>query len=663
MPASDVRDAPTELPEGYAAVLVTADQAAGALRICVLVRQTPDPAAGHLVVLRDLIDGRVLLGCVTDAGGAVQEWVELWVQDLEALSATAEACRQALSNAILDERWKGYHRSLLETDPQAVIRTGWETDHPLPLYVDLSAMEPVHPVDGQSGSHWRLCRDDAFLAGKRLPAYSTSLHRYLYLPELGADSPLVPATADAPTGESVLSSTEVTGGRRGLLAVNAGGGLMLVRRHSPIGLEAFVDLLSGGSWDGVFHGRTILNLGPTSQALRNTDPNLTQGGWLFLGRHGRWGRLIESFHLKLRMLADAFAAVRDVVRVHQRPLLSLTADSFQVRVSRPGSALPLLWTARAALVDPGEAVTLPIRSSDTRYFLRKDGRGASVYRPASAGQPVRGRGTVRIRQVLPEAGRATIVEGTFATQERFAAARYDLLWLRLNLACGRVDLYGQLEQASALAAGEWRFRTVGQRFGEDVVSALSAAEGVPMGETPFEIVPLLSSPCDLYSLGVLAVRALLVNRATTLPVALDEVLSLARQIAEDYDESVGLALRVQTVFEADRRWVESLGPHRLVHEELDPDEALDLIPAEVWFGTLGLVARLFPGVGPDSLVQDLGDAPPGGLHKVFDGAIDQLNDLLLRTRSLIVIDWRYNREVHSVVRQHLMGMEQSAGAP
>ena len=656
MSASEVKDAPVAVPEGYAAVPLGADQAAGPLRICVLVRREADPVAGHLVVLRDLIDGRVLLGCVLDAGGAVQEWIELWIQDLDGLSRTTAACREALSNRVLDERWKGYFHALVEADPAAAIRTGWETAHPLPTYVELASMEPLHPADPQSSGKWVLCVDDRLLTSKGLPAYSTSLHRYLYIPELGDQTPLVPVTADAPHGESVLSPTEITGGRRGLQAVNTGAGLVIVRRHCPIRMEPFVDILAGGSWDGVFHGRSLVNLGPTSEALKNTDPSLAGGGWLFLGRHGRWGRLVESYHLKLRLLADAARAIRRTVETTQRPLLNLSADSFQVRLAPPGSGLPFLWTARAVLCDPGDAITLPIRTSDAAYFLRAAAQGASVYRPQSAGQPVRGHGTVRIRQVLPEAGGQTIVEGTFATQERFQAARYDLIWLRLNLACGRVDLYGQLEQATALAAGEWRFRTVGQRFGEEVVSALRSAEGVPVTDTPFEIVPLLSTPCDLYALAVLAVRTLLVNRQTTLPVALDETLSLARQVEADYDESVALGLRVRQVFEADGRWAGSLGPQRLTNEEIPPAEAFDLVPAEVWFDTLGQIVRLLPGLGADSLAKDLGDAPPGGIHKVFDAAIEAIDDLVRRTRSLIVIDWRFNREVHAVVRRHLVGL-------
>jgi len=660
MSASEVRDALIEIPEGYAAVPVDAAQAVSKLGICVLVRRNPDPVAGHLVVLRDLIDGRVLLGCVLDAGGAVQEWIELWLQDLEALAATTAACREALSNEVLDRRWKGYFQALVEADPAAVIRTGWETAHPLPTYVDLSSMGPIHPADPQSGEQWTLCCDDALLASKGVPAYSGSLHRYLYLPELGAEGPLVPASSDAPKGESVLSPTEVTGGRRGLLALNPGGGLMIVRRHYPIRMEPFAEVLSGASWDGVFHGRSIVDLGPTSDALKKSDPNLPEGGWLFLGRHGRWGRMVESHHLKLRLIGDAARSVRRTVAATQRPLLNLTADSFQVRLMPPGTGLPFLWAARAVLCDPGDAVALPIRASNVQYFLRAPASGASVYHPESAGQAARGRGTVRIRQVLPESSGGTVVEGTFATQERFQVARYDLIWLRLNLGCGRVDLYGQLEQAAALAAGEWRFRTVGQRLPEEAVSALHAAEGVPVTETPFEIIPLLSSPCDMYGLAVLAVRTLLVNSQTTLPVALDEMLSLARQVAAEHEESVGLGLRIRRVFESDARWMESLGPQRLTNEEMTSAEALDLIPSEVWFDTLGLIIRLLPGVGADSLARDLGDAPPGGIHKVFDAVIEAIDALVLQTRSLIVIDWRFNREIHAVVRERLVGLRDGA---
>jgi hypothetical protein len=652
-PAGSVR----EIPDGYVAIPIGAEQMASPLRVCVLARCEPDPVAGHIVVLRDLIDAHVLLGCVLDAGGQIQQWVEVWVQNLDALANTVTACREALSNKILDDRWQRHYQLMQEVDGAAVVTTGFEAVHPLPAFLDLSKLEPVHPVDGVTGAPWILCQDDALLGRKGLPPYNTTLHRYLYLPKEGEEALFVPVTPEAPMNSSTRSLADVMRDYRGVVPLNPAGGLMLVRKFNPVGYEAFVDLLSGGSWDGVLHGRTPVVAGVGPRDLNETDPGLPLGGRLFMGAHGRWGRIVETLHLKFRLLADAVAAVRAAALQHQRPLLNLCAESFQVELGQAGRGLPFLWTARGVLADPGDAVALPIVASDTRYYLRAGGGAISVYRPASAGAVVRGRGTVRIRQVVLGTRDQTVIEGTFETQEKIDTGHMDLLWMRVNLAQGRMDLYAYLDRESALATGEIRFRTVGQRLREAEVATLRSAEGVPLRDTPFEIVPLLSTPCDLYSLGVLAVRTLLVNSKTTLPVALDELLSLAHQVAVDYDGSTPMSRRVQRLFDGDKRWVMSLGPQRLTHDEVAPEDAFDLVPTDLWWDTLGMIVRMFPGIGPDSTCRDFGDAPVGGLHRIFERALSDLDSLLLRTRSLIVIDWRFNREIFAVIRGHLTGTE------
>src|SRR6185369_12815591 len=108
-----------------------------------------------------------------------------------------------------------------------------------------------------------------------------------------------------------------------------------------------------------------------------------------------------------------------------------------------------------------------------------------------------------------------------------------------------------------LAQGEARFRTVPQQMPDTVTAALRAAEGVSFARSPFEVVPLLSSPCDLYALGVLAVRALLVDEETTLAVSLDEVLSLARQVAAEASVGLPIGARVRAIFQKDARYANS----------------------------------------------------------------------------------------------------------
>lgn len=669
MPNPDLKFIPGRLPEGYAAIPISAEQAGAPVRLCVLARRTPDAAAGPLVLLRDLLDANVYLGCLSDAGGVVHQWVEVWVQDVSRLAESPAGAAGALTNAMLDDRWTRQAKSFERTERPLLVLTGWESKPGAPTWLDPAGAQAVHAKDAQSGDRWTLCRDDAVLVKAGLPAYSRSLHRYLSLPEFGAEGPFVAATVGAPTTKACKPMSELTGGRSGggggigdLVAFNPGGGMMLARAFSPVGLEAYVDLLAGAPWKGVPHGRSVLDLELTTQAKTpGVADHLSEGG-LFLGTQGKHGRLVESFHLRLRALADAVAAVRAMTQDGQRPLLNVSGDSFCVRLGEPARGLPYLWTARVTLTDPGDAVMLPVQAADAKYFVHGRARGASVYRAESATRATQGRGTVRIREVLTERAEDLVLEGTLASDERVGATKNDLVWLRLNLKSGRLDVYARADAKAAMAAGEFRFRTLPQKIGADAAESLRAATGVPLAETPFEVIPSVSSPADLYSLGVLAVRTLLTDPRTPLPVALDETLSLARQLAAEHDAGTPLHERIRRLFDKDGRWGVSLGPQRLAHEDLKPGAAFDLVPADLWWRTLAAIVRMFPGMGPDSRCANLGDARPGGLHAVYDGVIEDLDALLRRTRSLIVIDWSYNREVHAVVRGFLTKVGGGSGA-
>jgi len=673
MPApSPILSAPTELPDGFLAVNLFPDSKTSPMHLNVIARKEPDPAAGHFVILRNLLDAVVYLGCLTDAGGKLHGYVELWVQTLDGLDGSPAATREALSNKVLDDRWTRLYKAFDALDQQAagvLFRTGFESQHPRPLFYDTEKHEMVHPVDAFSSGAWALCTDDALLAKKKLPPYSSSLHRYLYV--LADDkTPMIPVTPGAPQAASSTSAISEITGPKNTLYPFCTGGLLLVRSYAPAALDAFFDLLAGGTWEGILSGRSAVHLNRLNESLDSKetgggDGNNMADGRLFLGKHGKCARITETFHLKLRLLADCLTLVRGFTAQTQRPFLNLTSSSFHVNVGRPpagggGSengvayALPFLWTASADLVDPGDAVTLKMEASDAQYFLRGLSAPANVYQPESVTKPASGRGTLRIRKVMAEPT-GLILEGTFTTQERLGdsagPSKHDLVWLRAPVGSKRVDLYGHVEKEPALAAGEWRFRTEKQKLPDDVVGQLKAGEGVPITETLFDVVPLLSGPCDLYSLAILGARALLVNHETTLAIVADELLSLARQVALEHNANAPLGERIRSIFQADARWLNSLGPHRLTRETLTPQEAFDLVPADLWFNTLGMLVRMLPAMGPDSICRDYGDAPRGGMHKIYDPALADLTTLLVRTRSLIVIDWRFNREIHSVLRK------------
>ncbi len=637
----------TGVPEGYSAIPIQESDSGATVRLCVLARQTPDPAAGHLVLLRDLPDAMVYLGCLTDAGGRLREWAELWVQNVDGLESSLPAMSQSFSNSGIDKRWEETTESFRALRADGFIQTGWETKHPLPTFLDLSRRQPVHP--GTPENRWELCRDDAALKEAALPAYGTSLFRYLYQPTSRA-SGFVPVVAGAPTNDKAHALAEVLKDSEAQVPLNPQGGLLMAQSFSPLGYEDYVDLLGGKAWKGMEHGKRMLSFEGVYRTLEDWNRMQQGGAHLFLGSQGRAGRFIEGFHLKLQLFTEALGAVRSFVERQQLPFLNLAADSFRVSLNELGAKLPFLWTAHARLVKPSQAFALPVESSDFRYFIRARAGGTSIYHPEGFNASLQGSGSVRIRTVLPPDQGRTLLEGTLVVQDRMNVSPHDLLWIRLPLPTGRVDLYGNLYTTDGLAQGEARFRTVPQRLAPEIVSALRAAEGVSFARSPFEVVPLLSTPCDLYALGVLAVRAFLVNPQHTLAVALDEVLSLGRQAATEHKSGAPLTERIASIMNADQRFTKSLAPHRLAQEPMEPAAAYELLPPELWYQTLAAIVRLFPGLGPDSYCKDYGDAPSLSLETVFNKPLEDLEKLLIRSRSLIVIDWIANREIHSAIR-------------
>jgi len=204
------------------------------------------------------------------------------------------------------------------------------------------------------------------------------------------------------------------------------------------------------------YGRSILDFGEQINALRKDEITLTNDGRLFLETCGRHGRMIETLHLKLRLMADIISSVYTLVRNLQRPLLNIGPESWQVKLGEVGRGLPFLWTAKAVLNNPGDAIQLTIKDTALQYYLPSPVAGTSIYRPLVSSVPTKGRASLRIRSVLSEKNDTTVVEGTFTTQERIEIASNDIVWLRIHLACGDVDLYAHLESDSAMASGEWR---------------------------------------------------------------------------------------------------------------------------------------------------------------------------------------------------------------
>lgn len=649
MPLLEMNVPVRTLPAGYAAVPLSAADPQGPLRVCVVVRKEADPAAGHFLTLRHPFNARVLLGCVVDAPGHVHQWLEIWIQDIAPSAGLAGVSEDSISNQQLDRRWASFAQSVASVGRCGVVRTGWEDKHPLPLFIEASSLQPFHPTHAESGGFWELCCDDDVMWAAGLPPYTTSLSRHLHVPALGESSPFVPVGRDVDPDEAQASLAKLTESVGEAIPVNPGAGLLMVRPLGSIGFEQFVDVLGGGRWEALAEGEVPFDLGgDRSESIGAGRPTLARR--FFLETQGRWGRLIEAFHLKLRLFADAVAAVEAFAREQNRPILNLSPESFRVDLGVGGGHLPRFWTATVALSGPGEAVCLHVGGEASEFYFRAGEPAMSVYRPGLVTIPTRGRGGVQIRRVVAEAGADVAFNGTLRTRERLATSRDALIRFGLTLGAGLVEFCARPDADTALAGGEFRFQTIPQVIDPRGKAALQAAEGSRFPDVTFTVIPVATVACDLYSLGVLAVRALLVDSDTHFPDRLDDFLSLVREVELEYEEEIELGERIARVFAQDERWLRSLGPDHLLDEQINPQEAMQVLPPGLWWDALAILVRLFPGEGRDSACGGPGDAPPPSPHTVYDGLLTDLAKLLLRSRSLIVPDSGANQEVREVIR-------------
>ncbi len=646
------KDLASGLEDGFTLVALQSGESAAppvGLQICVVVRTVPDAAAGHFVLIRSTPQARVVLGCTAGSDGKPLEWLELWVQNTNYLDGADPAYASTATNAAWDVRWRELTEAMHRGEVGATVATPLERGHLLPAVLNAATgrFEPL--AEGRRGRALALCVDDGLLEDAGLPGYATSAHRYLYTPGGDpAEMQFVRLRADSPGNGRTVDLDGALPTATPAATLGLGGPAVVVRRFAPLSLEDFSDVVSGRAWKGMENGRKIFRVPGVYRLLEDEDAMRCGNAHLFSTAQGRSGRLGEALYLKLQTFSQLCRLVRGQVRQTQLPFLNLGADSFGVRLNASGFGLPFLWTNAADLVKPGQAFALPLRNTAVRYFQGIEPVTASVYRPGFVGIARKGTANVRIRKVFPPTDEGVAVEGTIRSSERLSNDENDLLSIHLPLSEGDIDLLGHIDFTQARSEGEAVFRTLPQAFEGALASALRAAEGSAFSQLSFSILSPLSTPFDMYSLGVVALRLLLAGDANALPDVLDRAFSLAHEAVQNPGGGK-LEDRIADAFATDPRWQESLGYQHALHSTAEPTAGDATLPPRLWWATLSFVLRLFPKLLPESYCKGYGDAPPLALETIFDLPIQELDALLLRWRAFLLGDWRQNQEVARVI--------------
>lgn len=640
---------PRRGPAGCALAPIDMAEDSAALRLCVFVRTDPKTAANPLVLLRAVPGSSFYLGAVCDAQGWVQERVEICVQTMELRDLTFSNFQERLANCVFDQRWRGEFERHLAQRREAVIATGMELENPRPLLIQLQpsgANSPWLPVEV---SPWCVCKNDALLESFGLQPYSTSPYRYLHQPDSAGPKTFLASAPDAPTNAHVQGADRLNSDPGGRVVFNPHAGLMHVTRFSPLSLEEYLQVLEGQPWNGEDAGGRDFFRNDIYARLQAWSASPKGLPFLLHGLAASSESLCEILFLKLALLRNLFTEVRACVKAQQLPLLNLSPASFRVSLPEVGDQFPALWSARAGLVKPSQAYPLKIKSTEQKYFIRLGRIEPSPFLPEGLGAHSFGIGSVRLRSVLTETD-GIVLDGTLVAENYLRLDARDLIWFELPIGEPRSVFYAQVYADKTVGPREVRFRTVPARLSEAVIATLKQA--TVFQKAPYEIWPLLSSPCDMYSLGVIAVRILLANSHSQLPEVLDEVLSLSGRIGDALDAASAL----HALLEQDPRLRERTSPHVLMGAALAPEQARRMVPRDLWLDTVALVLRLFPGFSKHSYCANFGDVSPLALETVFDGPIQELETLVSRFRSVLTPSLAANEEIATVLLEQLAAL-------
>ena len=615
----------SKLEPGFRCVPISPSEASASIRLCVVTRETADPASGHFILLRQTQDARVLLGAISDASGRIHEWVELWYQDVSGETV----------NAVRDQQWDKLGAILEEAEPDS--HYGLPKSPKEPVFLETKTWQPMVAASAE-GSLLSLCTDDRALANAGLPVYSGSAARFGRAAE--KFYPLNQQATESGGTEPFSSN--------GAADLNGGAGGLIVRRFAPLSIEEFADVLGGRAWNGLTNGKKVFRLQGIYREFADEAAIRTKGRHFLGTRRDAAGRLAETLYLKMTLIRQCLRKVQDETKRTGLPMLNIDASTFRVSLGAIDTELPYCWSAQVSVARVGESMVLDVPGGRAKYFAARGASSVSIFRPEELGLARNGRGSVRIKRILAEAQGGIVAEGTLVAPDRLPVGTNELLRLTLPMEGNKsFALIGTLNPSAALAPGETGFRTIPMDLDPHLEQVLRSYEGTPFSQVPYEVIPPLSTPCDLYSLGVLALRILFAGGNVTLPIALDAMLSLgravtARGIETSFEESV------REILEMDPRWMPVLGPQQVMKDA--PEE---LIPMEAWVPVLALIVRFFPGLGTYSICADLAAAPTEAPHTIFTEPLNQLDLLLARLRALCFSSWRENNEVAALLARYV----------
>ena len=647
-----------QLDEEFTTVPLDAGEEAS-VRLSLVVRKEADPSEGSFCRLRQLIDANIYLGCFTDRSGYIIKWLELWVRNYDNIADTLhENAFDVINNAVLDERWDRQKKILSVSEASHVFKTSLDTQMEYSLHVDVYNKKVGFVKDATSKTHWKICKEDDMLKRLELAPYSTSIHRYLYLESMGAESDFLPITPNAPTNAKTKSLEEGLGGRSTLLPFNPYGGAILVREVAPMSIEGYLKVIYGQPWDGIGQGKRRLIPGGVYKELSNEVAVGYSAGRLISARQGQRTWKLESLFLKVRLFYEMILQVKACVELDQKPFFALEPSSFGISIPSTSPTSPFLWEASVVLNQTSDAIAFSVEkqsdldSRETTYYRTFRPLSASIYRPESLSQHRTLVAEVTLLKIDRDRDSGLYeISGSMRSsdiQQHGILGRH-FYFIDYSVRGKRLRMVAEMTEVDARVADKIQFKTLKHPLTSEQQLALESFIGVEQVGVHCEILPVLGTPCDLYSLGVIGLEVLFYGSDITLAQLKDQLRTLANACME-LDEENSIVERIVQTFKNEQALRETLMPDVLGLAESGKNH-IGLPPEErIWEGLLSIIMRMLSGLlKHEGYSPNLSNENNFRITQVFDEPLRDLGRYMSMLRSLNLGDAQSTQLVGEVL--------------
>jgi hypothetical protein len=559
------------------------------------------------------------------------------------------------------------------------------------------------------GKPLELLTDELFLRERRLPSHLETLHRLVGCPSCATTDRVIavfsygpiPGTADVPVGgpeellkglaralvrdwdEELVKAFPSRASADEALRLRREGGASLgdfAARWSPFSFCPSPFLVTGLSpvkwdeWTDFVGGRTEAELAPAAapesleeESCRRRVEWLREGlpptGRYLYGHDGTGVDAVEVLYLKMTAFRQLVSAVLAFYRATGQPHLDLQPGHVLLDSYGAGSSLPALWTFEVRLhglssaaktssfgvevVVPPFEPTFPYAAPEILEFRLAARRPGDVYlseiEPADAGLGVR------------VEGRLSDPNGLFPKPE-------EPDWIHVTfpdeaLGLGIDSLVVKRKPDVPASYEELTFVSEPVDLDDAAVKRLRRSFGVRLPGARYKVYPRFGAPSDLYSLGVLLLRALAGGERTDFPLLLQSVQRAATAAAR-VKEGDALA-RLKAALANEPVTASLLDRSRVFWKDEDrvPGRP-NAIPPPLFERAVLLALRLVTRMPGFSIATAPGDFVPEDPTGRVEQALRETDEVVAELKALLVHRQPLHFEIQDVLAELL---EEEAG--